>query len=116
MNFAEYAKIQADLHESRVGLNKSKSHDYANTEDMLANFKRIGKCIELLGINKLDGTMLYCSLMILMKLDRITNLIGQGKTPMNESVRDNFCDLENYTDLMYANLVERAKKKNENAI
>ena len=73
---------------------------------MLANFKRIGKCIELLGIDTLDGTMLYCTLMVLMKLDRIVNLMKQGKTPMNDSFADSIQDAHNYLDLLYANIVE----------
>lgn len=107
MNYKEYEALQTELHNKRISLNRSKSHDYANDVDILSNFKRIGQCIELLGISKMDGTMLYCFVMMLMKLDRWGNLIRKSDKPMNESIEDTVMDLHNYIDLTYANLKSR---------
>lgn len=75
----------------------NKGHDYA-TEDVLSNFKRLSKLASILGIT-LDTPVGYALFMVLMKLDRICNLIFSNKNPKNESVKGSFTDLLGYTIL-----------------
>lgn len=77
----------------------SKGNDYA-TEDVLSNFKRLGAAAKSLNM-KIDSAYGYAAFMVLMKLDRINNLVTSGKTPSNESVEDSFGDLINYAKLCY---------------
>ena len=78
----------------------NKGHDYA-TEDVLSNFKRLSKAATILGIT-LDTPIGYALFMILMKLDRVSNLTSKGKKPKNESVKDSFGDLLGYSLLAMA--------------
>lgn len=84
----------------------SKGSDYA-TEDVLSNFKRISQLAEILKIDttKPEGYSLF---MVLMKLDRICNLLSSNKTPSNESVEDSFNDLDNYSFLTQCILKEKS--------
>ncbi len=89
------SKLDGDL----VAILKSKGADYA-TEDVLSNFKRLSAAAKALNISihTPEGYALY---MVLMKIDRINNLLTSGKTPSNESVEDSFGDGINYFKLAY---------------
>jgi hypothetical protein len=41
-----------------------------------------------------------------MKIDRMTNLLRQGKTPTNEALQDSWDDAKNYLDLAEAIYIE----------
>lgn len=96
-------QIQA-IDKKMLDIMNSKGSDYA-TEDVLSNFKRISQCAKILGINisTPDG---YAMFMVLLKIDRITNLVGSGKTPSNESVGDSYLDGINYLKLSYLCYIE----------
>lgn len=87
------------MDESLITILKSKGKDYAS-EDVLSNFKRLSGAAKALGIDvhTPEGYALY---MVLMKIDRINNLLTSGKTPNNESVEDSFGDGVNYLKLAY---------------
>jgi hypothetical protein len=50
----------------------------------------------------------YALFMVLLKLDRIANLLSSGKTALNESIEDSFLDLVNYAKLAYCCVVEKS--------
>jgi hypothetical protein len=89
----------------------SKSGDYA-TEDVLSNFKRLSTAASGLGINVNTPTG-YALFMVLMKIDRINNLVSSRKLPSNESVEDSFGDGINYLKLAYCCYLEENNIKNE---
>jgi len=92
-------EIVKDLDENLLKILESKRHDYA-TEDVLSNFKRLSAAAKALNLNVQtpEGYALY---MVLMKLDRINNLLTSGKKPSHESVDDSFGDGINYLKLAY---------------
>jgi len=85
----------------RIALLKKKGSDYSN-EDTLSNFKRIGSVIETLRVSELEGKYSYALFLILLKMDRIINLMIKKTSPANESLDDTFMDLKNYVDLLHA--------------
>lgn len=94
---------QRKMFEERTKLRVSKGKDYANTKDCLLNFKRVAKVCDIfkIDITKPYGVTLYW---MVVKLDRICNLINSGVEPNHESLRDNMKDLQNYGDLTMDNL------------
>ena len=82
-----------------VNIMKSKGSDYA-TEDVLSNFKRISLAAKAIGID-VQSPYGYAMFMVLMKMDRINNLLSSAKVPSNESVADSFEDGINYFKLSY---------------
>lgn len=92
------------LHEVELELLKSKGSDYAN-EDVLANFKQVSEVCRLLNIDSrtLYGTHLFY---IILKVQRICNLLSSEKEPKNESIADTLVDLRNYIALLACSIVE----------
>lgn len=87
---------------------KSKGKDYAS-EDILSNFKRLSSIVKALNLS-LDTPVGYSLFMILLKIDRINNLVSSGKEPNNESVEDSYKDGINYFKLSYLNYIESKEK------
>lgn len=81
-----------------------KRNDYA-TQDVLSNFKRNAKFAELLNIDmtRPEG---YALFMVMMKLDRVCNLLFSEKEPANESISDSIVDMLGYAMLADAILKE----------
>lgn len=69
-----------------------KGNDYANT-DRLSNFKLAGA---ICGMTAAQN----CLSLIATKVARLGVLIGSGKTPDNESIRDSLIDMANYAVLL----------------
>lgn len=105
MKYDELLKSISDLHIKRVDLLIKKGKDYAN-EDALSNFKRVGKILDVFGINEFNGEYVYLICLIILKIDRILNLIKRNAAPNNESIEDSIIDLHNYIDLFNAVLNE----------
>lgn len=79
---------------------ESKGSDYSTEKDMLANFKRLSLVATTLGLT-LNSPTSYALFMVLLKIDRINNLLTNNKIPSNESVEDSFLDGINYFKLAY---------------
>ena len=82
-----------------------KGNDYSN-QDRLSNFKMVGS------INDLSPQRVI-SILIGIKVTRLGNLLANGATPENESLRDTVLDLANYLFLADCALSEL---ENENFI
>lgn len=82
----------------------SKGHDYAG-EDVLQNFKQLHQLLLILKIDmtRIEGVHMFY---ILLKIQRLSNLLFSNKTAKNESVQDTVKDMRNYTDLLNCTLVE----------
>lgn len=109
MKSKDYERGVLDSVHRRLDLAKKKRSDYATSEDVLANFKRLGEAVRALGIHKLWETrpaLAYALFMSVMKIDRMTNLLRQGKTPTNEALQDSWDDAKNYLDLAEAIYIE----------
>jgi len=109
MNPSTYEKTVIDSLRRRLKLAKKKRHDYATSEDVLANFKRLGvagKDLKLHLLWEKKPALAYALFMVVMKLDRMNNLFNQNKTPTNEAVQDSWDDAKNYLDLAEALYVE----------
>ena len=104
MNRETYDKLVGDLFNRATTLSKSKSKDYA-TEDVLSNFKRISGAVKALSLDLTTPTG-YALFMVILKIDRITNLIKHGGTPQNEPIDDSFMDALNYLLLAYGGYKE----------
>lgn len=91
--------------DNKIALANSKGHDYAN-DDILANFKRMNRACAIYDIRpgeRIEDTFLYY---ILIKIDRIVNLLHFNKEPSNESLDDTLQDIGLYIELLRAYLTE----------
>ena len=90
-----------------IELLKTKGHDYAD-EDVLKNFKQMHQLCDLLEIDlsKVEGVHMFY---ILLKVQRLCNLLFSNKVAKNESIEDTLIDLRNYTDLLNCTLNEKKK-------
>lgn len=87
---------------------EKKGADYARNDDVLGNFKRLSAVASMLKID-VHTPMGYALFMAVMKIDRIANLLHEGKGPENESLEDSFKDGAGYLKLAYL----LAKEENE---
>lgn len=98
-------KIMSLSFEDRKKLMIKKGNDYADERDVLSNFKRVGNIIDILfGSDEkvmIHGKFKYVVTMIILKLDRIINLLTKLEVS-SESIIDSFDDLKNYIDLFEA--------------
>ena len=92
--------------ESRIELRRKKTHDYASEGDWLGNFRRVSTILGTLNV-KPDTMWGVAVIYIVLKLDRLCNLIFNAKTPENESISDTLDDLRNYVDLLEDCLIEK---------
>jgi hypothetical protein len=100
MNPKTAIKAIQNIDEEALGIMKRKSADYANPEkaDVLTNFKRVSAAAKALNLNVTtpEGYSLF---MVLLKIDRLNNLIHSDKEPVNESITDSYIDGLNYLKL-----------------
>lgn len=80
-----------EMDEKLLDVLQSKGEDYASSEDRLGNFKRLSQAAKILGVD-VQTARGYAMFMVLLKIDRINNLLNSDKTPSNESVDDSFMD------------------------
>lgn len=79
--------------EARKEILFRKANDYSNEADVLSNFKLTAQVA-------MTTPQQFAMNMIALKTVRLGNLIGSGKSPMNESVINSIEDLENYAFLL----------------
>ncbi len=105
MTQAQQLEIVESLNKKGIELMKSKGHDYADA-DILKNFKQVHQMITLLGIDtsKVEGVHLFY---VILKIQRLCNLLFSGKEAKNESIQDTLIDLRNYVDLLNCTLQEK---------
>jgi len=101
-----FNEIVKNSFSKRFAIFDRKSYDYATTEDCLSNFKRVSFICDKIHIDvsKPEGIAL---LYIIMKIDRLTNLLNKGSHPKNESIDDTINDLQNYIDILRCLLYEK---------
>lgn len=100
MNSKEQIELIEQMDRDLTDILKSKGEDYSTDGDRLENFKRLAGAVKEL---KLDMTTSYgvAMFMVIMKVDRINNLLRTGKGPNNEGIEDSFKDGTNYFKLAY---------------
>ena len=99
----KFMTLAQDTFARCLSLLDKKGHDYSSNIDRMRNFRNVSKCWTILSTK--DMSMFDSALyMVLLKIDRICNLVASAKTPANESVQDSFDDLINYCVLMRATL------------
>jgi len=105
MNQKQQLELIEKINKQGIDLMKSKGHDYAG-EDILKNFKQMNDMINLLGVDtsKIEGIHMFY---ILLKIQRLCNLIFNNKVGKNESIQDTLLDLRNYADLLNCTLEEK---------
>lgn len=103
---SEFEQLMEEWHEATVALSARKGNDYAGDEDVLANFRRMHEMCAVLELQPgkyiTDVYLFY----MLVKLDRLANLIHRGAEPGNESLLDTVQDMTVYMNLLRAQLVE----------
>lgn len=82
----------------------NKGHDYNATDDRLGNFKEVASIIDVHPVQ-------VCLMLIALKVTRLESLLGTGRTPVNESIKDNAIDLVNYCFLLCALIYENLNNK-----
>jgi hypothetical protein len=108
MNQKQQLELVEQINAKGIELLKSKGHDYAG-EDILKNFKQLNAACELfeIDVSKIEGVHMFY---ILIKIQRICNLLFSGKQGKNESIQDTLIDLRNYVDLLNCTLTEKNEK------
>lgn len=107
MNQSDQLKFIENINKKGIELFKSKGHDYAGA-DILKNFKQMHQLMLLLEIDtsKVEGVHMFY---IVLKIQRLCNLLFSNKVAKNESISDTLIDLRNYTDLLNCTLEEKNK-------
>jgi hypothetical protein len=106
MKQSEQLELIKKINEKGIELLKSKGHDYAG-EDILKNFKEMNTMCNLLSVDvsKIEGIHMFY---VLLKIQRLCNLLFSGKEAKNESIQDTLIDLRNYVDLLNCTLTEKS--------
>src|ERR1035437_3430437 len=99
MTKAKQLELINNLDKSLIEILISKGEDYAS-DDVLSNFKRLSAASSALSLNT-QTAVGYALFMVLMKIDRISNLLNSAKIPNNEGIEDSFADGINYMKLAY---------------
>jgi len=111
MNQETFLKMAKEKFKKRIELTLRKSHDYA-TDDILSNFKRMANLAETLQIGRPCWEAWDMALLLLMlKIDRLNNLLRNEKKPENESIKDTELDMGNYSDLLSGLIYEGKEGK-----
>ena len=106
MNPDRFNKRLKEIQIKSFEILESKRYDYADAEvDVLSNFKEVTAMAQLFKID-FSQPHHYALLMVLMKYQRLQNLLSKGKTPKNESVLDTTIDAINYAFLLDACILE----------
>jgi hypothetical protein len=92
-DFSSFIQDTQQLLDRCIELLRSKANDYAEGGDAFLNFKTAA---QIAGISP-EQTLLT---LLGMKLSRLTQLVGKGKTARNESVEDTMLDVINYIVLL----------------
>lgn len=106
MNKQEQLKKFKELTSKMEQTFTSKGNDYANQDEVLANFKQAGAIVGI-------GTERQILSLIATKVARLGNLLS-GVQPKHESIEDSILDLSVYTFLLYCSVSEKefvVKKK-----
>jgi hypothetical protein len=93
MNAKQQTKVLEDQMASLFSILDSKGHDYATEADVLDVFNKVGAVLDISPID-------VCAVFAVTKIVRLKNLLSNGHTPNNESIRDSFRDLQGYALLM----------------
>lgn len=109
MKQEEQLKFIEEINSKGIELLKSKGYDYAGL-DVLKNFKQMDQLTKLLEVDmtSIEGIHMFY---IVLKIQRLCNLLFSGKTAKNESIADTLIDLRNYTDLLNCTLKEKQDGK-----
>lgn len=108
MNKETQIKILKVLDAKNLEILNKKGEDYASA-DVLSNFKRLSTAAKAMNLN-MSTPESYAMFMVLLKIDRINNLISEGKKPGNESLEDSFIDAIAYMKLAYLCHVDQEYK------
>lgn len=113
MNSEMQIALLRELHKDEGEVLLSKGNDYASEGDVLKNFKEVSTICSMLGIDsrQLYGTHMFY---IVLKIQRICNLLFSNKKPSNESIQDTLMDLRNYIFLLQCSLVEEKINEEQN--
>jgi hypothetical protein len=95
-------RFSAALHRMEE-VHNAKSHDYATDDNRYANFEFAEALVERFG----DPHDQVFATMVGIKIARLGELLGRGKTPKHESIDDSFLDLANYAVLWWTSSQRR---------
>lgn len=109
MNQDKQLALINKINKQGIEILKSKGYDYAGI-DILKNFKEMNQMLILLNVDvtKIEGTHMFY---ILLKIQRLCNLLFSNKVAKNESIQDTLIDLRNYVDLLNCALEEKNEEK-----
>ena len=98
MTFDEFDKIKARFQELENKISDTKGKEYANSEDRLGNFKRVGTTLDI-------PTLKVAYVYFKKHLDAIEYVIN-GKKELSESFEQRILDARVYLMLIYAIHIE----------
>lgn len=109
MTFADFNVIMAKFQELENKISLSKGTEYANSEDRLANFKRVAAALDL-------PPLKVCYVYFKKHLDAVEYVVN-GKKELSETFESRVLDARVYLMLLYALYLEELQnKEDENLI
>jgi len=108
-------KLIQELDKKALDLIYKKGGDYASEKDVLLNFKVLGEVVKILKVDTtipLGVSVFY----MILKIQRLCNLVFSDKEPNNESVQDTLIDLINYVKLCICILEESKSDRGKTEI
>lgn len=99
MTKAQFNDGIVDLFESMKVMLTKKWDDYAGDTDPLANFRNSAEGSGITTIQSIHNQLL-------IKVNRLNNLLGDNKAPKCESIADTLLDLIGYASILYLAMQE----------
>lgn len=99
MTFPDFEELQKELFADIEKMRDTKGKEYANSDDRLANFKRVAAEI---GISPLQVGWTYFK----KHYDSICSYLKNGQEFSEEGIRGRFIDAINYLTLIYGLIVD----------
>lgn len=109
MKRKEFLDWLIKTHTTEIELSERKNDDYADVDDVLANFRRMHAACKLWDVSPAKRPEDVFFFFLLLKLDRFINICHKEGAPNNESLDDTGQDSVIYWKLLRAFLQERGK-------
>ena len=109
MTREKFTELLKQLQDEELRLNQTKGEEYAGSEDVLSNFKRISGALRSRGLNVPPEVV--CLVYLQKHLDAIYSCVANGGKALSEPIGGRIADARLYLALLYALLLEREGDK-----
>ena len=111
MKEAEFMSLLNTIQQNEAKLTGAKSNDYADDDEHLKNFKDCHAVLKTLDIDPRRGSAHVALVYIILKIQRLSNLLRKGVGPTNEAIVDTILDARLYLALLHGCLEDKKGEK-----